>query len=273
MLPIECVVRGYLSGSGWKSYQQSGEVCGIALPEGLRESDKLPEPIFTPTTKATEGHDEALTAEQAADAGRRRAVRRGAQRISIELYAIAAELRPRARGSSSRTRSSSSASTTRGESSSATRSSRPTRRASGRPTSTSRAARSPRSTSSSSATTPSRSAGTRPRRAPSSRTRSSPAPARATSRRSSGSPGISFDDYAADPDEGAAVKATVLVRPKPGILDPQGKAVEDSFAASRLQRRRRAGRARSSTSRSRHRIPSRRAPRSSACAPSCSRTR
>ena len=52
MLPIECVVRGYLSGSGWKSYQESGEVCGIALPEALRESDRLPEPIFTPTTKA-----------------------------------------------------------------------------------------------------------------------------------------------------------------------------------------------------------------------------
>ena len=67
MLPIECVVRGYLSGSGWKSYRESGQVCGIALPEGLRESDKLPEPIFTPTTKATEGHDEALTAEQAAN--------------------------------------------------------------------------------------------------------------------------------------------------------------------------------------------------------------
>jgi phosphoribosylaminoimidazole-succinocarboxamide synthase len=90
MLPIECVVRGYLSGSGWKSYQERGEVCGIALPEGLRESDQLPEPIFTPTTKATEGHDEALTAEQAADlVGDERFEE--LRRISIELYITAAE--------------------------------------------------------------------------------------------------------------------------------------------------------------------------------------
>jgi phosphoribosylaminoimidazole-succinocarboxamide synthase len=89
MLPIECVVRGYLSGSGWKSYQESGDVCGIALPEGLRESDKLPEPIFTPTTKATEGHDEALTAEQAAElVGQERFDE--LQAISIELYETAA---------------------------------------------------------------------------------------------------------------------------------------------------------------------------------------
>ena len=90
MLPIECVVRGYLSGSGWKSYEESGEVCGIALPEGLRESDKLPEPIFTPTTKAAEGHDEPLTAEQAAGlVGEERFAE--AERISIELYRTAAE--------------------------------------------------------------------------------------------------------------------------------------------------------------------------------------
>src|SRR5215216_7180937 len=60
MLPIECVVRGYLAGSGWKSYQGSGEVCGQRLPDGLKESQQLPEPIFTPTTKAQEGHDEPL---------------------------------------------------------------------------------------------------------------------------------------------------------------------------------------------------------------------
>jgi len=56
-VPIECVVRGYLSGSGWKEYQQTGSVCGVALPPGLRESDRLPEPIFTPSTKADSGHD------------------------------------------------------------------------------------------------------------------------------------------------------------------------------------------------------------------------
>jgi phosphoribosylaminoimidazole-succinocarboxamide synthase len=90
MLPIECVVRGYLSGSGWKSYQESGEVCGIALEEGLRESDRLPEPIFTPTTKAAEGHDEPLTAEQAAGlVGDEQFAE--VERISIELYRSAAE--------------------------------------------------------------------------------------------------------------------------------------------------------------------------------------
>ncbi len=57
MLPIECIVRGYITGSGWKSYLEDGTVCGIKLPEGLKESQKLPEPIFTPTTKAQEGHD------------------------------------------------------------------------------------------------------------------------------------------------------------------------------------------------------------------------
>ena len=90
MLPIECVVRGYLSGSGWKSYRETGEVCGIGLPEGLRESDRLPEPIFTPTTKASEGHDEPLTAEQAtALVGEDRFAE--LKRISIELYELAAE--------------------------------------------------------------------------------------------------------------------------------------------------------------------------------------
>jgi phosphoribosylaminoimidazole-succinocarboxamide synthase len=60
-VPIECVVRGYISGSGWKDYQKTGSVCGIALPKGLRESDRLPEPIFTPSTKAEAGHDENIS--------------------------------------------------------------------------------------------------------------------------------------------------------------------------------------------------------------------
>jgi phosphoribosylaminoimidazole-succinocarboxamide synthase len=90
MLPIECVVRGYLSGSGWKSYRERGEVCGIALPEGLEESQQLPEPIFTPTTKAATGHDAPLTPEQAAELI---GVDRFAEleRVSIELYRTAAE--------------------------------------------------------------------------------------------------------------------------------------------------------------------------------------
>jgi phosphoribosylaminoimidazole-succinocarboxamide synthase len=66
-LPIECVARGYLSGSGWKEYQSTGKVCGVQLPVGLRESDKLPEPIFTPATKAASGHDENIPFERAAE--------------------------------------------------------------------------------------------------------------------------------------------------------------------------------------------------------------
>jgi phosphoribosylaminoimidazole-succinocarboxamide synthase len=66
-LPIECVARGYLSGSGWKEYRATGKVCGIALPAGLKESDKLPEPIFTPATKAATGHDENIPFERAAE--------------------------------------------------------------------------------------------------------------------------------------------------------------------------------------------------------------
>ncbi len=64
MLPIECIVRGYITGSGWKSYQNDGTVCGITLPAGLQESQKLPEPIFTPTTKAAEGHDENISFDE-----------------------------------------------------------------------------------------------------------------------------------------------------------------------------------------------------------------
>ncbi len=64
MFSVECVARGYLSGSGWKDYKASGRICGIPLPSGLRESDKLPEPIFTPATKATSGHDENISFDQ-----------------------------------------------------------------------------------------------------------------------------------------------------------------------------------------------------------------
>ena len=68
MLPIECIVRGYITGSGWESYQKDGTVCGIRLPEGLKESDRLPEPIYTPTTKAEIGlHDEHITFEESVE--------------------------------------------------------------------------------------------------------------------------------------------------------------------------------------------------------------
>ena len=92
MYPVECVVRGYLSGSGWKEYQQSGEVCGIPLPEGLRESDRLPVPIFTPATKADVGeHDENIDFERAAEIVGDRALMAELRRVSIDLYSHAAE--------------------------------------------------------------------------------------------------------------------------------------------------------------------------------------
>lgn len=67
IFPVECVVRGYLAGSGWKEYQERGSVCGVELPAGLRESDRLPNPIFTPTTKATTGHDEPMSFSEVED--------------------------------------------------------------------------------------------------------------------------------------------------------------------------------------------------------------
>ena len=90
MLPIECVVRGYLAGSGWKDYLRDGAVCGHPLPPGMAESERLPEPIFTPATKAQEGHDENIDAGQAAElvgADRYSEV----ERLSLQLYAFAAD--------------------------------------------------------------------------------------------------------------------------------------------------------------------------------------
>jgi phosphoribosylaminoimidazole-succinocarboxamide synthase len=88
-LPIECVVRGYVSGSGWKDYKATGKICGISLPTGLRESDKLPEPIFTPATKAVSAHDENISFEQAVSLiGRERAER--TRSVSLEIYRQAA---------------------------------------------------------------------------------------------------------------------------------------------------------------------------------------
>jgi phosphoribosylaminoimidazole-succinocarboxamide synthase len=89
-IPIECVVRGYLSGSGWKDYQKTGAVCGIPLPAGLRESDRLPEPIFTPSTKATTGHDENISFEETvARIGRPLAA--GLRDTSLAIYRRAVE--------------------------------------------------------------------------------------------------------------------------------------------------------------------------------------
>lgn len=90
VVPIECVVRGYLSGSGWKEYRQSQSVCGVLLPKGLRESDRLPEPIFTPATKAETGHDENISFEEmVGHVGKE--VSEELRRRSIEIYLRGAE--------------------------------------------------------------------------------------------------------------------------------------------------------------------------------------
>ena len=89
MLPIECVVRGYLAGSGWSDYRRTGAVCGHTLPEGMLESDRLAEPIFTPATKAQEGHDENIDRERAAELVGD-TVLAEVERVSLDLYAYAA---------------------------------------------------------------------------------------------------------------------------------------------------------------------------------------
>jgi phosphoribosylaminoimidazole-succinocarboxamide synthase len=90
MLPLECVVRGYITGSGWKDYQATGATSGHTLPAGLRESDRLPEPIFTPSTKADEGHDENIDLDQAGElVGPERL--QEVERVALELYRFASE--------------------------------------------------------------------------------------------------------------------------------------------------------------------------------------
>jgi len=90
MVPVECVVRGYISGSAWKEYKATGRVCGIELPKGLKESDKLPEPIFTPATKATTGHDENIPFEEMIRiVGRERSEK--LRDVTLKIYAKAAD--------------------------------------------------------------------------------------------------------------------------------------------------------------------------------------
>jgi phosphoribosylaminoimidazole-succinocarboxamide synthase len=92
MAPVECVVRGYITGSGWKDYKATGAVCGIELPEGLQESERLPEPIFTPATKAEVGdHDENVDFDRAAEIVGDRPLLEELRRISLELYTFAAD--------------------------------------------------------------------------------------------------------------------------------------------------------------------------------------
>jgi len=91
MLPVECVVRGYITGSGWKDYQRTGTVSGIELPAGLRESDRLPEPIYTPSTKADVGHDEAIDFERTVALTGDRKLAEQLRDVSIAVYEYAAE--------------------------------------------------------------------------------------------------------------------------------------------------------------------------------------
>ena len=91
MLPVECVVRGYITGSGWKDYQATGKVSGHTLPDGLKESDRLPEPLFTPSTKAEVGHDEAIDFEGAVSLIGDRALAERVRDVSIALYEYGAE--------------------------------------------------------------------------------------------------------------------------------------------------------------------------------------
>ncbi len=91
MLPVECIVRGYITGSGWSSYKKSGSVCGIKLPEGLQESEQLPTPIYTPTTKATEGHDEHISFEKTCELVGDIGLATQLRYKSIEIYSMCAE--------------------------------------------------------------------------------------------------------------------------------------------------------------------------------------
>jgi phosphoribosylaminoimidazole-succinocarboxamide synthase len=91
MLPVECIVRGYITGSGWKDYQASGTVSGIPLPDGLQESEQLPAPIFTPSTKAEEGHDETVDFERAAELVGDIELMERVRVVSVALYTFAAE--------------------------------------------------------------------------------------------------------------------------------------------------------------------------------------
>jgi phosphoribosylaminoimidazole-succinocarboxamide synthase len=91
MLPVECVVRGYITGSGWSDYQQHGSVSGIPLPAGLLESEQLPEPLFTPSTKSDEGHDEAIDFDRAAQLAGDRGLMARVKDVSVALYSFAAE--------------------------------------------------------------------------------------------------------------------------------------------------------------------------------------
>jgi len=164
MEPVECVARGYISGSGWKDYKKTGAICGIPLPADLRESDRLPEPIFTPASKAESGHDENISYEAAEKTvGRQTAAL--LRDLTLRVYSRAAAY-AETRGLILATPSSNSAGIQKASCSSPMKSSRPTPPASGSATNTPPAVRRNPSTSSSFATTSKLSTGTNSRRLP-----------------------------------------------------------------------------------------------------------
>ena len=228
MLPVECVVRGYITGSGWKDYQATGKVSGIELPPGLQESEQLPEPIFTPSTKADVGHDEAIDFDQAAELAGSRELGERLRDVSLAVYQAVAD-HARERGDHPRRHQVRVRARRRTASScSATRCARRTRRASGPPTSTRSGAASRASTSSTCATGRRAPAGTRRRPAPADPRRRRGADARALRDRVRAAVRRAVLGLA-----GAhrSVRVRVLIRPKAGILDPQGQAVERALPA------------------------------------------
>ena len=271
MLPIECVVRGYLAGSGWKDYLATGEVCGHRLPAGLVESERLPEPIFTPATKAQTGHDEnidraaavALVGEERFDE---------AERLTLELYGFVVRARALERGIILADTKLEFGVDAEGRLVLADEAFTPDSSrfwpadeyepGGAQPSFDKQFVRDYCESLGWDKTYPGPELpadvvdGTRARYIE--------AFERLT--------GVDFADYLADPASVLAMKATVLVRPKAGILDPQGQAVESSLRhlGFDVGEPRSAG---SSSSTSRPTTRPRRAPRSSGCASSCSRTR
>ena len=227
MLPIECVVRGYLAGSGWKDYQRTGRPRVASFRRGCASRTACPEPIFTPSTKAVEGHDENIDADAAAElVGEERF--REVERVSIELYRSAADYAAE-RGIVIADTKFEFGVDADGELVLADEALTPDSSRFWPADEYRPAARSPRSTSSSCATTARRSAGTRRLPGRSCPRRSSRARAAATSRRSSGSRGSRSTTTSPTRRRSLAMRATVAVRPKPGILDPQGEAVSGSL--------------------------------------------
>ena len=199
MLPIECVVRGYLTGSGWKDYHATGATSGHRLPEGLQESDQLPEPIFTPATKAQEGHDENIGRDEAAVLVGAGAARPRSSESALELYRFGSEHAAERGIILADTKFEFGLDEDKrlvlGDEALTPDSSRfwpADEYAPGRPE--------PPSTSSSCATTARRSAGTRPRPARSFRTRSSPGTRARYVEAFERLTEISFDAYLADPN-------------------------------------------------------------------------